>query len=306
MVAGGEDAPAPIPVIVNFGAGGRSGRAAVSALRDALERHPGRFSVHAARKGRGLDRAIEEAMDGPSPVIAAAGGDGTVRAVAIKLAGTGRALGVIPMGTFNYFARGLGLPEEPGAAADLILEGEPRAVPVAEVNGRLFLNNASLGLYPAILAQREGVYRRWGRSRLAAHGAVLLTFLRSYRALSMHIAADGDRQTISSPLVFVGRSAFQLRDFGLDGADDAEAGRMAVFIVADCGRWRLLALALRLLGGAMTPGRDFTLFAAREMTITPRRRTRLIAQDGERERVEAPFRFRMLEDALRVMAPPQD
>lgn len=237
--------------------------------------------------------------------IAAAGGDGTQRAVAAKLVGTDRALGVIPMGTFNYFARGLGLPQDLDEAVDTLAAGAPHPVTVAEANGKLFLNNASLGVYPAILRQREGVYRRWGRSRLAAHWSVALTFARFYRRLSLEMEIDGRRLRRRTPLVFIARSAFQLREFGLKGADCVERGGFAVFITQDCGRMRLLSHAVRLLWGDMREGRDFEMIPAREITIRPARGAGIIAQDGERLRAEAPLRFRLRRDALRVILPPR-
>jgi hypothetical protein len=109
-------------------------------------------------KGEDLDDAAREAVAQDFDAIVAAGGDGTIMTVAGTLMDQGQRFGVLPFGTFNYFARGLGIPEDPKGAAEVILRGATRRVSLAEVNGQIFLNNISLGIYPAILRTREDVY----------------------------------------------------------------------------------------------------------------------------------------------------
>ena len=290
-------------IVLNPGSGRKRGdvRARIEA---AIARHPGRFALRVVRRGKDLpgeaDRAAREFA-----TVVAAGGDGTIGAMAEAALRHDRTLGVLTMGTFNFFARGLDLPEEIEEGIDLIARGPTRRVSVGEVNGRLFLNNASLGLYPAILAEREGTYKRWGRSRLAAHWSVVATFARFHRPLSLRVTVDGGEVGARTPLAFVARSAYQLSLFGLDGADEVRAGRFALFLVPDTSRWGLLMLAVRLARRTMRRGRDFEVLTGERIEIETRARRRLVARDGERERMASPFRFRVLRDALRVVAPPE-
>ena len=291
-----------ICIVLNTRSGkGRGDRQA--AIEAAMERHPGRFALRVVPKRSDPAREAGRAADAGASTLVAAGGDGTICAVAGIAHARGLRLGVVPMGTFNYFARGLGLPEEPGAALDLIARGESRPVAVGSVNGKLFLNNASLGLYPAILANREGTYRRWGRSRMAARWSVVSTMLRFRRPVRLRVAVDGRTLGRRTPLVFVARSAYQLEQFGLEGADDVAAGRFALFLAPDVGRWGLLRFAARLATRRMTRGRDFDYVAGREIDIETQARRRLVARDGEREAMPSPFRFRMSETPLQVIAP---
>lgn len=253
--------------------------------------------------GRDLDDAGAQAVAQGFGAVVAAGGDGTVMSVAGAVAGSGKRFGVIPLGTFNYFARGLGIPEDPAGAAQVILDGHARPVALGEVNGRVFLNNVSLGVYPAILRQREEVYRRWGRRRLAAHWSVAKTFIRLGRPLYLTISADGQASRVVTPLLFVARSAFQVEHFGLDGADCVAAGRMAVFVAPKSGRAGLFASAFRLVRGATQEGRDFALTCADAVTIAARSRHLTVACDGEKFRMRTPLRLRVLHDALDVLAP---
>lgn len=297
------DTAAQACVILNPGSGKKKDHGVRERIEAALARHPARFALRVVRKGQSIADAAEAAAGDGYGTLVAAGGDGTISAVAAVAHRHGLVLGVLPMGTFNYFARGMDLPEEIEDAVDLVATGTARDVPVAEVNGRMFLNNASIGLYPAILQQREGTYRRWGRSRLAAHWSVIVTFMRFHRPLSMRVTVDGEEIRARTPLAFVARSAYQLEHFGLDGADEVRAGRFAVFLAPDGPRWQLLLFAIRLMWRSMEQGRDFDFFAGAAVDIETRVRRRLVARDGERERMRSPFAFRICEQPLRVIAP---
>src|SRR4030095_8006816 len=84
-----------------------------------------------------------------------AGVDATVSAVAGVVRGTGTALGILPFGTLNHFAKDLHIPLDPADAARVIAACKRMSVDVGEVNGRCFINNASLGLYPGMVKERD-------------------------------------------------------------------------------------------------------------------------------------------------------
>lgn len=277
---------------------------ALARLEMAMDRHRDRFALRIVARGGNPVEAAERAASEGFTTLVAAGGDGTISAVAAVAHRAQLALGVVPMGTFNYFARGLDLPEEPRAALDLIASGTTRPVAVGEVNGQLFLNNASLGLYPEILARREGTYRRWGRSRIAAHWSVLSTVIRFHRPLHLRVTIDGRALGRRTPLAFVARSAHQLDLFGLEGAQDVRAGRFALFLAPDTGRAGLARDALRLATHTMMRERDFEFVAGTAIDIETDAPRRLVARDGERGTMAQPFRFRMSATPLTVMAPP--
>jgi len=299
----GRHARPDVCIVLNKGSGAGKDDAFEERFDAAIARHPGRFAVEPVRKGHDLGPTIRRAVEAGYGTIAAGGGDGTIGAIAQEIAGKGIALGIIPLGTFNYVARSLGVPLDLEEAVDTLARGSPRPFPVGEVNGRIFLNNASLGIYPAILEQREGIYRRFGRSRVAAHWSVIRTFFRLYRPLSITVTVDGRKIRTRTPLVFIARSAFQMETFGLGGADEVRKGGFAVFLAPDVGRAELMIYALRLAWGTLEPGRDVEQVFGEEVVIETRGRDRLVARDGERERLRSPLRFRMRSDALQVIAP---
>lgn len=307
----GLKAPPPLTndrvcVLMNARAGKDDKQDVAQKLEAAFARYPGRFELRMMEKGAGVADSCARAMKDGFGIIVAAGGDGTISGVAGQLAGTGRRMGILPQGTFNFVARGLGIPEDIDEAIDLIATGTARPFPVGEVNGEIFLNNASLGIYPEILKEREGTYKRWGRSRIAAHWSVLMTFLSFRSPVRMKVRVAGKEIRARTPLAFVARSAFQLEHYGLDGADCIRKGEFALFLLPDVTRWQLLLRALRLANKGMQAKRDFELISGTDIEIETRSASQLVAMDGERVRLSAPFRFRMHSDALHVIAPAND
>lgn len=292
----------PVAILANAGAGKKAAARMETLLQPFHDSglHP---DVHLIRNGKTLPAEAARIAKGGYRSVIAAGGDGTICTVATALAGTGIALGVIPMGTFNYFARSLGLPNDPEQAIAALLTGQLQTVSAGEVNGKLFLNNASLGLYPALLEQREAAYAKWGRSRLAAYWSALRTLATYDRPSRLRVTFDGKIDHLRSPMVFVAQSAFQLEESGLEGADMIRDGKFAIYIAPELRRWQVLVFALKMALRAARPYRDFTLIGADEMLVETRNRRRTIARDGEREKMQSPFHFRVLPDALTVIVP---
>ena len=269
---------------------------AMSAFGDGAER----FDWHPETP---IEDTVAHALKREPEMVVVAGGDGTIMAVAGALLGKGVPMGVLPLGTFNFFARGLGLSEDPEEAAQQMLSAEPHDIRVGMVNGQAFLNNASLGIYPAILRERETVYSRWGRFRLAAHWSVVKTFLRFRKPMKVTLTIDGKRETRRTALVFVARSAYQLNLFGIDGEDAIDADRFAVLVSRAETRRALFMMAGRLALGHPMQGRDYDLYSAKVATIEIQQRRTLLAFDGEKRRESGPFRFRMSDETLTILLP---
>lgn len=295
--------PAEFCVILNAASGAGEEEDREASLRRHFGTEADRVRILIVDRGGDLPGAIAQAVAAAHPVLVAAGGDGTIAAVAEAAIAHGRTLGILPKGTFNFVARGLGIPEDPGAAAKCLIDGRARAVSVADVNGQLFLNNASLGIYPAILREREGIYRRWGRSRVAAYWSVLRTVMGAFRPLHLRVTVDGTTVRTRTPLVFVARSAYQLDRYGLEGAEAVRQGHFALFVAPDAGPMGLALIALRLALGGLRPGRDIAFVACDGIVVETRARRLLVAHDGERTPLATPLRFRIRPDALRVIVP---
>lgn len=292
-----------ICVLVNRKAGRRRGGALADELRAAFNKAGARPEIRLLRRGEDFGDAVDCAKQDGFGVIVAAGGDGTIASAANTLRGAEVHFGIIPLGTFNYFARSIGVPETIEGAVAAVVKGTPRALSVATLNGRVFLNNANFGVYPDMLADREANYARWGRSRVGAYWSALTTLTRLPRPLALRITAPDTDVQVRTPVAFIFANAFQMRQMGLEGAACVEDGKLAVLIAPNEGRWGLIKSGFALLFGRMTRGHDFSLISATEVEITTKRKSLRLARDGERERLRGPYKFATHDKALTVMVP---
>lgn len=295
-------------VIVNRKSGKRDGRAAAEVLRQRLANRAGSFSLVVIGKGAEIIPAAEAAVRDGAEIVAVLGGDGTQTAVAGVLAGTGTAMAVLPAGTFNYFAREYGIGETWEQGLETLLDGRLETVSVGEVNGRVFLNNASFGAYPEILERRENHYKRWGRTRIGAYWAVLAALKDLRRPMHLEVVAGGETRSYDTALAFVAKNALQLETLGLEGAEAVRSGHFALFIARAHKPLALIGAAFRLALGRMAQGRDFDMVISDEIAIAPRsgrplHARRLIAYDGEKARMRGPFRLKVRPDSLTLVVP---
>jgi diacylglycerol kinase family enzyme len=261
--------------------------------------------VHVTTSGSEVAVLARQAASGDADLVVAGGGDGTIATVAQPIVGTGKALGVLPLGTFNYFAKNLGIPLELDGALDVLARGACTSIDVGEVNGYLFLNNSSIGLYPAVLVQRESTYRRFGRSQLAAYLSVLQVLVQPPGFLNLTISADGHLLARRTPLVFIGINAFQLDSFGIIAPGLVGGRKLTLYVTRPIGVVGLVRVAVRAFVRGLRGAREFEAIGAEEIVVGMRRRHVRVAIDGEIRILETPLRYRMRRGALRV-AVPQD
>lgn len=292
-------------VILNPSSGKKKDDPDTAALIDLIRNDP-RTDIKVLDRASDLDRVVRETVAEGYAAIVAAGGDGTIAGVASGLLDTGVTLGVLPMGTFNFVARGLGIPDDPAKALEIALDGFARPLVLGDVNGRIFLNNASLGAYATVLVVREGVYKQWGRSRIAAYWSVIKAMLTLYRPLHMKVTIDGKTMQLRSPMAFVASSAYQLDQYQFDGADAVRDGKLALILAPDSNRLQLLWRAAKILVGSIHRGEDYLMHIGEDITIETRRKTGHVARDGENARMSGPYRFTVRHDAITVRAPQGD
>ena len=274
-----------------------------SALPSLVAAYGRTCEVRVIRKGTDAYRETARALQSGVRTIIAAGGDGTVSAVAFHLAGTDRQLGILPLGTFNYVAREFGIPLAVGDAIRVIVEGTEKIVDVGDVNGRPFLNTAGLGGYVKIVRCRERVFHSWGRSRMAAYWVILRSLFALRRSLTLKVTVDGQVWRYRTPMAFIAKSAYQLEQYSLGGSACISRRQLALFVAPDCDRWELMRLAFGLALGQLRPERDFALHCGDDILVETSQRHRHVICDGELQRLRAPFHFSLRKDALRILAP---
>ena len=240
-------------------------------------------------------------------IVVAAGGDGTINAVAQAVLGSGCVFGVVPQGTFNYFSRTHGIPSDIGSAMQVLLHESAQPVQVGLVNERVFLVNASLGLYPQLLEDREAWKKRLGRSRVVATGAGLMSLLRGYRSLRLRIDVHGQTRDVRTPTLFVGNNALQMEQFGFPEAQAIDAGKLAGITLRTVGRATLLWLLLRGALGRLGEADQVLNFSFRHLTVLRSRgfgaRRVKVATDGEISWMSLPLEFRVSPQPLMLIRP---
>lgn len=247
-------------------------------------------------------RAMAEHRQQPClRAVVAGGGDGTLNAVASILAGSNVPMGVLPLGTFNHFARDLGIPDRLEAAVRVILAGRSRRVDVGEVNGRIFLNNSSLGLYPQLVHRREEEQHRGLSKGHALLRALLYVFRRS-PLLHVRLKVDGREFRCKSPVVFVGNNRYEREGMRIGRRPLLDEGRLSLHVVRDGGRAGILRLGWEALLGRLDHNGRLETLTAREIWVESRRPRLRVSWDGEVGLLKTPLLYRIHPLALRVLA----
>jgi diacylglycerol kinase family enzyme len=294
-----------IDVIFNVQSGSQDKQDGVATVRERLLAAGARPRIELARTSEELLAASARAREGDADLIVAAGGDGTVTAAASAVIDTPKTLGVLPLGTYNYFAKRRGIPLEIGAALDVLVTGEPRLTSVADVNGRIFLNNSSIGLYPNLLKEREQAYLRIGRNQMTSYLSAALVLVQPQTVLNLQMVADGVPLARRTPLLFVCANPEQLALTGVPGGGCLENGRLAACMMRPLAPPHLWRLAVRALFRGLHGARELEVVCARELVVTVRRPRVRVAMDGEIVRLAVPLRYQLRPDALRVQHPRQ-
>jgi diacylglycerol kinase family enzyme len=251
-------------------------------------------------------QAAKAAKAGHSAIVAV-GGDGTINSVAQAAHTEGCPIGVVPQGTFNYFARTHGIPEDTAEATDSLLRSVPVPVQIGLINDQVFLVNASLGLYPEVLQDREAYKARFGRSRLVAFGSALATLLGKHRQLRLRIELGANRHEVVTPTLFVGNNRLQLEQVGLEEAQALDEGCLAAVILRPVDALAMLGLLFRGATGTLGEAGKVESFTFHRMLVRPwlslGGRMVKVAFDGEVSRMRAPLEFRVAPKPLYLLKP---
>ncbi|HEY6641995.1 diacylglycerol/lipid kinase family protein [Povalibacter sp.] len=299
----------PLFIVLNAASGSSDAQTERERIESTLREAGQRYAVFAVENPKELPtiarRAADEAQRHAGAIVAA-GGDGTINAVLQAALPTGRPFGIVPQGTFNYSGRAHGIPLDAAEATRALLGSTLKPVQVGLVNDRVFFVNASVGLYPQLLQDREAFKQQYGRNRAVAMWAGLRTLLRQHRQLSLEIEHDDRVELVRTPTLFVGNNALQLEQIGLPEAQDVGQRRLAALILKPIGTAALLGLAIRGLLGRVGEAENVRNFAFRHMTVqtmSGRQRSLKVATDGEIWQADLPLHFRVAPQTLYLMTP---
>lgn len=305
------DQNAAFYVVLNAGSGHAETELRCSTIRDVLA-EAGRTChlevVHDAAELGDIARRMAQEAKRNNGVLVAAGGDGTINTVAHQAVLQGCVFGVLPQGTFNYFGRTHGIPEDLAEAVRSLVTSTVQPVQIGMVNDRIFLVNASVGLYPALLEAREQDKRQYGRSRVVAILSALKTALGRHRPLRIALETEGHVRKLRTATLFVGNNRLQMEQVGMEPLTAAvEDGELAAIAPRRVGKLGMLGLLVRGALGRLGEAPNVVAFSFKRLTVkharlSPRRTVK-VATDGEVTRMPMPLEFRVLEGRLALLKP---
>lgn len=253
--------------------------------------------------GRVKALVAADAPERPDAVIIG-GGDGSVSAAARALIGTDIALGVLPLGTFNLFARALGMPLEPEAAIAALTNGRPRRVDTMEINGRTVLQHLSIGLQPRVILLRQEMPHATRLGKLARGLAAWLRVVRRPPRFEIAVRVDGETLRRRTSGLVVSNDPMRAGLGAAPVSADLEEGRVAVYVSAAASRAQLVRLSVAASLGLWQETGLVEELVATEIEIGADKPQLLVSVDGELERFETPLRCRSWPGSLAVLLPP--
>lgn len=293
-----------IEVIINSGSGSVLGEETSQSMRERFIAHGIPANVHLVENGGDISEIARRAAN-EAEVIVAGGGDGTVSTIAVEVSKAGKTLGVLPLGTLNNFSKDLGIPQTLDDAVDVIATGEVKVIDLAEVNGRTFINNSSIGLYPQMVLRREEQQRLGYGKWYAAFWAGLRIF-RLSPFLKVRIEMDGKSFLRKTPFVFVGNNEYEMDLYNIGRRVAMDEGELSVYFLHRGGRWGVTLLLFHTLLGGLRQWEDFEEVSTDKITIQTRKKRLLVALDGEVQRMDTPLEYRTRPKALKVIVPREE
>lgn len=273
-------------------------------LRERLSAEGHEATVDADSE-RDLETRIAEAIAGEADIVVAAGGDGTVTAIAEALVNTEKTMAILPMGTANLLARDLDIPLVLEEWLPAFAHMQPRRIDVGEVNGRFFLHKVVIGFVPGIAAGRELLR---GRDGIGARLAFLRYFFRRLfrsRRLAVEIAhADGERRIHRVQAVAVASNAYEEGFARFFSRPRLDAGILTLYILKHLGLGDLIRLSLAFVMGRWRSDDALEIESVEAVTIKSHKKTLNVMLDGEVLALDPPLAFSIRPGALKVLAPP--
>lgn len=293
----------PIEVIINAAGGSFVEGETEQKLKDAFAANGLDANIRLAKTGEQIGEFAEAAAKSDAKIIVAGGGDGTISSVASIVSKTDKTFGVLPLGTLNNFSKDLQIPQDIDEAVKIIADGNVAKIDLAELNGRIFINNSSIGLYPHIVKDRDKQQERLGYGKWRAAFWATLRMFRLSPFLKVGIVVDGKFFLRKTPFVFVGNNQYEMDLYNIGRRPALDQGKLSIYFLHRGGRLGVISLLFRTVTGRVKQWKDFEQVLAEDVSIQTRRKRIHVAFDGEVTVVRTPLKYTILPKALRVLVP---
>jgi len=270
----------------------------------ALEAAAAAGGLEVVRLGKGVDCAsiVRDRMRQGWRLFVAAGGDGTINAIVQPLMNTDATFAAIPVGTYNHFARDLGIPLDWREALDIALTGGTRQIDAGRVNDRFFVNNVSIGLYPELVARREERGRDYPRWKARLH-AVYAT-LRKYPHVALGVESEFLNEIVRTHVFVVSNNSYDLSRLGVEAPRNTlEEGRLSVYWLPHLPRIALTRFLAHYLAGRVKTAPGFRSFRTMRLKVQSAKKRLSLGVDGELVTMQPPLVITIVPKALTVKVP---
>lgn len=291
-------------VILNANAGTANALGVDAASLGALFKANGLEAEIDARSDVTLSQRIDDAMASGAPTVVAAGGDGTITALAAALVGSDKNLAILPLGTVNALAKDLHVPLDLAGAVAALVTGESHRIDVGEVNGRIFLHKVVVGLIPGVAAGREKIRGR--QDTFAKIGFLRYFFRRLARSKRIAVVidpGDGERRVERVQAMAVASNSY---DEGLGqffSRQSLDRGTLTLYVLRHFTTRDFLRLTTGMLLGNWRNDEALTVQSVKSVTIDTRKDLVKVMFDGEVETLHTPLQFTIRPKALSVIVP---
>ncbi len=243
---------------------------------------------------KGFEDELQSAIQS-GDTIAVIGGDGTVSSVAALVAGTDATLAPLPGGTLNHFTKDLSVSQDLDEALAKLVNATPSFIDIARVNDRYFINNSSVGLYPATLHHREEIESNVGKWPAAVWASLrALIRLKTY-----DVEIDG--QATQTPFIFIGNNRYALDELGFTSRTTLDEGVLTVFVAHTSSRLVLLKVLLMALIGRAKDVDEFDEYHPESIKIATKKSRISVSADGEVMKLRTPLEYEIQHKMLKVL-----
>ncbi|MBC7979307.1 MAG: hypothetical protein H7Y36_01945 [Armatimonadetes bacterium] len=262
-----------------------------------------RIELHVAAPEE-LDGLLQKKAQSPAEVLIIGGGDGTVTGAAKLLQGTGKALGVLPLGTFNLEARDLNISLDPFKAAEELMNSEIVEIDLMTVDDECCLCATVIGFYPNLAKSRKSFHGKswWTKFIRIVHD--ICTVAVSSPALKLEITIDGETIHRRTRLAAFSPGQYDEGIGIIPNRSELSSGKLTAYVSEHLNRGQMLKAAVAYITGSLLKTEEMTRLESSEITIGVGRRKTIPAMiDGEIVNMKMPCHLKILPRALKVLRP---
>lgn len=250
-----------------------------------------------------LKDVLEQIIPQKPATIVIGGGDGTLHTAVNSLTHTGISLGILPLGTFNHFAKDLKIPLDLKEAVRTASTGPVKNIDLGEVNGRFFLNNASIGMYPLAVTKRDLYQKLLGLPKLQAMGYAFWRLLWRFPLRTCRIQLQHQQAWIKTPFLFIGNNRYEKNSLAQIQRRSLTEGHLHVLYTVPIGPFGLVKMIVQILFSRLEGTSQLENLWTNTLTIESPKATVVTGLDGEVVRLTPPLHFRSHPGALKVIVP---